>query len=205
MEAPVVTFVAEPQSAEYPESESQSAPELATDHEARNRTLRWKLRNTVGAANGCAHAMAREQGETREKVRKLEWALLIERAAHQRREDNPMGTQLMPTTAEVRARMTAEDEKKAQEEHRRQAQVERDLQQKLAQTIERERKKECRDREVQEKKAESARFSTSLEKLWPQAAVQAAVKALAVSRGRELPKFADFRDCHRVGPPAPRQ
>jgi hypothetical protein len=95
---------------------------------------------------------------------------------------NPMGTQLMPTPAEVRARMAAEHEKKAQEEHRRQAQVERDLQQKLAQTIERERKKECpsRDREVQEKKAESARFSTSLEKLWPLAVVQAAAKALAV-------------------------
>ncbi len=76
-----------------------------------------------------------------------------------------MGTQLLPTPAEVRARIAAEHEKKAQEEHRRQAQVERDLQQKLAQTIKRERKRECQDREVQEKKAESARFSASLEKL----------------------------------------
>ena len=54
-----------------------------------------------------------------------------------------MGTQLMPTPVEVRALMAVEHEKKAQEEHRRQAQVERDLQQKLAQTIKRERKKEC--------------------------------------------------------------
>ncbi len=114
-----------------------------------------------------------------------------------------MGTQLMPTPAKVRVRMAAEHGTKVQEEHRRQAQVERDLQQKLAQTIKRERKKECRDREVQEKKAESARLSTSLEKLWPLAAAQATAKALAVSRGHKLPKFADFRDCHRVGPPAP--
>jgi hypothetical protein len=139
--------MAEQQSADYPEPESQPA------HEARKCALRQKLRQAVAMANCCARTLARDQNEPSEKVRKLEWALFIERAAHQRRKDNPMGTPLMPTPAEVRARMAAEEEKKVQEEYRRQAQAERDLREKLVQTIGCEREKESSDKEVDERKA----------------------------------------------------
>mmetsp|Transcript_14123 Transcript_14123/g.30153 ORF Transcript_14123/g.30153 Transcript_14123/m.30153 type:complete len:141 (+) Transcript_14123:166-588(+) len=91
-------------STESLEPESQPSPEPATDHEAHNRALRNKLRHAVAIANGCALRLAREQDEAREKVRKLEWALLIERSAHQRRKDNPMCTPLLPTPADVQAR-----------------------------------------------------------------------------------------------------
>ena len=189
------------QSAESPEPEIQPSPEPATDHEAHNRALRSKLRHAVAIANGCARRLAREQDEAREKVRKLEWALLIERSAHQRRKDNPMCTPLLPTPAQVQARMAAEEEKKAQEEHRRQAQVERNLRKQLALKIECEREKERRDKEVQERKADSARSSARLERVWPR--VYAAANALAISRGRQKPTFADVRDCRRLGPPRP--
>jgi hypothetical protein len=195
------------QSAESPEPASQPAPKPATDHEAHNRALRNKLRQAVAVANGCARRLESEQDEAREKVRKLEWALLIERAAHQKRKDNPMCTPLLPTPAEVQARMAAEEKKKAQdsrqEEHRRQAQVERNLRMQLAQRIECEREKERREKEVQERKADSARSSARLERVWPWAAVCAAANALAISRGRKRATFADFRECQRVGPPRP--
>ena len=196
------SVVAEPLSAEYhPEPESQPVPAPGTDHEAKNRTLRRKLRIAVAAANGCARTMAKEQDEAREKVRKLEWALFLERAAHQRRKENPMCTPLMPTHAEVRARMVAEEEKKKQEEHTRQAQVELDLRTKLAQAIERKKEKKHQDRE-DKKKTVSTKLATSLARKQPLAAHLAAAKALAVSRGHQLPTFTDFRDCH-LAPPRP--
>ncbi len=115
MEAPVVTFVAEPQFAENPEPKSQPAPEPATDHKARNRpsggnsgTLLW--RPTV------AHVQWREN--RMKLARKLEWELLIERAGHQQ-ERQSNGHSANATPAEVQASIAAEDEKKAQEEHRR--------------------------------------------------------------------------------------
>ena len=112
-----------------------------------------------------------------------------------------MCTPLMPTHAEVRARMVAEEEKKKQEEHTRQAQVELDLRTKLAQAIERKKEKKHQDRE-DKKKTVSTKLATSLARKQPLAAHLAAAKALAVSRGHQLPTFADFRDCH-LAPPRP--
>ena len=146
---PAVTFVAEPESAESPEPESQPAPDDPTaENEALselNRTLKRKLRQAVQVANGCHRALEREKdysSETAKKVVKLEWALLLERSAHQRRRDNPTGARLHPTPAEVQARMAEEKEKREQEEHRRQAQIERDLRSELSRRTAYEREKE---------------------------------------------------------------
>ena len=102
---PAVTFVAEPESAESPELESQPAPDDPTaENEAlaeHNRELRRKLRHAVTVANGCARALEKEKAEAGEKIRKLDIALLLERLAHQRRRDNPTGARLGPTPAEV--------------------------------------------------------------------------------------------------------
>ena len=99
--------------------------------------------------------------------------------------------------------MAEENETKAQEELRRQARIERDLRAKLAQTIEREREKDRRDKEAKEQQAKAAKRSKRLLDRWPPGALFAAAKALAVSRGREEPNFADLRDGYRLGPPRP--
>ena len=58
--------------------------------------------------------------------------MLLEREAHQRRKDNPLGHPLMPTHAEIQQRLAEERERKAKWEHKRQAQIELDMRRKLA-------------------------------------------------------------------------
>ena len=56
--------VAEPDSAESPEPESQPVPDPTADHDAlaeHNRELKRKLRHAVTVANGCARALEREK------------------------------------------------------------------------------------------------------------------------------------------------
>ena len=189
--------VAEPDFAESPEPESQPAPDPTADHEAlaeHNRELKRKLRHAVTVANGCARALEKEKAEAGEKIRKLDFALLLERAAHQRRRDNPTGARLGPTPAEVQARMAEEKEKRAQEEHRRQAQIERDLQRDLSRrtAYHDEMEKEHRTKEAKAYWARS-RIKTQSERE-QQIALHAAATALATAKGREV-SLADYREC----------
>jgi hypothetical protein len=112
-----------------------------------------------------------ERAETSEKIRKLDWALLLERSAHKRLKENPMGHKLGPTREEVQERLAKERERAARWEHKRQAAIEQGLREKLAEQIERERDPERRAEE--EAAAERAkRKGTAL------------ATALAVARGR---------------------
>ena len=43
-----------------------------------NRTLKLKLKVAVTVANSCTLLLKNERAETREKIRKLDWALLLE-------------------------------------------------------------------------------------------------------------------------------
>ena len=47
-------------------------------------------------------------------MRKLRWALLIERSAHAQTQSNPKGIQLSPTAEEVQARLAEEEERRKQ-------------------------------------------------------------------------------------------
>uniref|UniRef100_A0A7S0QMQ2 Uncharacterized protein n=1 Tax=Cryptomonas curvata TaxID=233186 RepID=A0A7S0QMQ2_9CRYP len=162
----------------------------------RNRVLKEKLKQAVTVANACHRALESEQKEGDEDVRRLQYALMIERAAHHQLKDNPRGHPKMPTAAEVQARMAAEEAEKAKEERRRQAQIERDARRQLAEQIEREKEMKRREKEARERKARNAEH-------WLSPAVQAGAKAIAVLKGRELPIFADFCEFNRSGPPRP--
>jgi hypothetical protein len=63
---------------------------------------------------------------------------------------NPGGFKLSPKPEKVQVHLEKESERKAQEEHRRQAQIELGLQGKLFQRIEREREDERLDKEAKE-------------------------------------------------------
>ncbi len=89
--------MAEPEYAESPDPQSQPEPDPTVETEAlaeQNCTLKRKLRHAITVANGCAWTLGRERAEVAEERRKLEWALLIERAAHQRTRINPNGVRL---------------------------------------------------------------------------------------------------------------
>ena len=49
------------------------------------RALKRKLRHAVTVANGCARVLEDERAENSEQIRKLSWALRLERDAHTRR------------------------------------------------------------------------------------------------------------------------
>ena len=70
-----------------------------------NRTLRQKLRHAVTVANGCARVLEDERADNSERIRKLRWALRLERDAHQKKKDNPLGHPLLPTYAEIQERL----------------------------------------------------------------------------------------------------
>ncbi len=93
----------------------------------RRITLKWKLRHAVTVANSFARVLENERAETGEKIRKLDWALLLERSAHQRLKENPLGHQLGPTPAEVQERLAKERERAAQWEYKRQEEIEQGL------------------------------------------------------------------------------
>lgn len=136
-----------------------------------NRTLKLKLKVAVTVANSCTLLLKNERAETSEKIRKLDWALLLERSAHKRLKENPLGHQLGPTREEVQERLAKERERAARWEHKRQAAIEQDLRRKLAEKIERERDPERRAEE--EAAAERAKSKAT-----------ALATALAVARGR---------------------
>ena len=73
--------------------------------------LKRKLRHADTVANSCARALEKEKGDASEKINRLGFALLLEREAHQRKKDNPLGHLLMPTHAEVQARWDEERER----------------------------------------------------------------------------------------------
>ena len=99
-------------------------------------------------ANVCHRALEREKVDNRalegemdeadETVRKLKWALFIQREAYQCIKRNPCGVPQGPTPAEVQERLAEEKKKREKEEHRRQAQIEHDKRRKLAEKMERE-------------------------------------------------------------------
>ena len=66
-----------------------------------NLTLKRKLRHAVTVANGCARVLEDERAENSEQIRKLRWALRLERDAHQKKKDNPLGHPLLPTHAQI--------------------------------------------------------------------------------------------------------
>ena len=112
-----------------------------------NCTLKLKLKVALTVANSCTLLLKNERAETSEKIRKLDWALLLERSAHKRLKENPLGHQLGPTREEVQERLAKERERAARWEHKRQAAIEQDLRRKLAEKIERERDPERRAEE----------------------------------------------------------
>jgi hypothetical protein len=192
---PTLVLVAEPESAAFPDPETQPAPDPAADIEAlaeQNRSLRRKLRDTVRVANGCYHALERKNAEAGETERKLRWALLIERSAHAQTKSNPKGIQMLPTAEEVQARLAKEEERQAQAEHRRQDAIEEGLKRDLLRRIEREQDDARRDKEAKEEQVRRDRYLARLDQARP--ARWAAAKALAVSRGHEQPTRADLKD-----------
>ena len=56
-----------------------------------------ETRHAVTVANGCARVLEDERAENSEQIRKLRWALRLERDAHQKKKDNPLGHPLLPT------------------------------------------------------------------------------------------------------------
>jgi hypothetical protein len=177
---------------------SEPAPEMEALAES-NRVLKEKLREAVTVANACHRALQCERKEGDEDVRRLQHALRFERAAHHQLKDNPRGHPINPTPAEVQARMAAEEERKAKEEHRRQAQIEQSLRRNLAIQIEREKEMKSREKEARERKARNAEQKNR----WCSPAAYAGAKAIAVLKGRVLPVLADFREFNRSGPPRP--
>jgi hypothetical protein len=119
------TLSAEPESAESQEPEVQAAPDPTAETKALadiNRALKRKLSEAVRVANVCHRALERGKGcnrsmeggldEADETVRKLKWALLIQREAYQRIRCNPCGVPQGPTPAEVQERMAEEKKKR---------------------------------------------------------------------------------------------
>jgi len=148
-----------------------TSPPTNENADLAEETLKPKLKVAVTVANSCTLLLKNERAETSEKIRKLDWALLLERSAHKRLKENPLGHQLGPTREEVQERLAKERERAARWEHKRQAAIEQDLRRKLAEKIERERDPERRAEE--EAAAERAkRKGTAL------------ATALAVARGR---------------------
>ncbi len=54
-----------------------------------NCTLKWKLRHAVKVANSCERVLENEWAVTGQKIRNLNFALLLDPSAHQRKKDNP--------------------------------------------------------------------------------------------------------------------
>ena len=73
-------------------------------------TLKRKLRHAVTVANSFARVLDNES---------FNWALHIERDAHQRKKDNPLGHPLLPTHAEIQERLAEERASEARFEHGR--------------------------------------------------------------------------------------
>jgi hypothetical protein len=175
-----------------------------------NRALKRKLSEAVRVANVCYRALEREKGcnrameeemdEVDEIVRKLKWALLIQREAYQRIRCNPCGVPQGPTPAEVQERMAEEKKQREKEEHRRQAQFEHDKRRKLAEKMERERQIERRDQEAEAQRISRMKMDARLKKSPEEnLALWAAATAIAATQGRDHPKLADFQQCHKLG------
>ena len=90
-----------------------------------------------------------ERAENSEKIRKLSWALRLERDAHQKKKDNPLGHPLLPTHAEIQERLAEDRAREAKFEHRRQEFAEQNLRRKHAEKIEREKEEERRAKEAE--------------------------------------------------------
>ena len=118
------------------------------------RTLKRKLRHAVTVANGCARVLEDERAENSEKIRRLNWALRLERGAHQKKKDNPLGHPLLPMHAEIQERLAEERARDARFEHKRQALIEQNLRRKLAEKIKGEKEEE---QQAKEEAAEWAR------------------------------------------------
>jgi hypothetical protein len=181
----------------------EDLPAHATEPEdfaEQNCTLKRKLRHAVTVANSCAKALEKEKkekSEAGEKIRQLNWALLLERAAHQRRKDNPLQHNLGPSPADVQWRLDMERERNIKLEHRRQADIETGLRMKLAQQIEREKEEQRRAEGAAAALARKMRPKTQKE-IDQMRALWSAAKALAVSQGRKEASFADLRECRGV-------
>ena len=178
----------------------EDLPAHATEPEdfaEQNCTLKRKFRRANTVANSCARALEKEKSEAGEKIRQLSWALLLERAAHQRRKDNPLQHNLGPSPADVQWRLDMERERNIKLEHRRQADIETGLQMKLAQQIEREKEEQRQAKEAAAALARKIRPKTQKE-IDQMRALWSAAKALAVSQGRKEASFADLRECRGV-------
>ena len=160
-------------------------------------------------ANSCTLLLKNERAETSEKIRKLDWALLLERSAHKRLKENPLGHQLGPTREEVQERLAKERERAARWEHKRQAAIEQDLRRKLAEKIERERDPERRaEEEAAAEQAKRAWFRTcssgsiqgrilNFNLAWVGPVARAGTLALrAQPLGNEHVRFCALLDCH---------
>jgi hypothetical protein len=63
-----------------------------------------------------------ERADADKKMRKLNFTLLLERTAHQKRIQNPIGARPGPTPVEIQPQLAEENKKKVEEdseEHRR--------------------------------------------------------------------------------------
>ena len=88
--------------------------------------------------------------------------------------------------------MAEEKEKRAQEEHRRQAQIERDLRRELSRRTAYEKEKERRTTEAKAYLARRRPMTQS--EIEQKHALYAAATALATAKGREV-SLADIREC----------
>ena len=161
------------------------------------RALKRKLRHAVTVANGCARVLEDERAENSEQIRKLRWALRLERDAHQKKKDNPLGHPLLPTHAEIQERLAEDRAREARFEHKRQALIEENLRMKLAEKIEREKEEEQRAKEEAAELARRNRPKTPKE-IESRRKLALAALALAVSRGRTCATLGDYRECNGV-------
>ncbi len=113
------------------ELRSSSTAAIVSGPRHYHRTLKLKLRLTVTVAKSCAQVLENERAETGEKIRKLDWALLLELSAHHCLKENPLGHQLGPTREEVQERLAKERERVARWEHKGKVAIEQELRKKI--------------------------------------------------------------------------
>ena len=148
-------------------------------------------------ANSCALVLVNERAENSKKIWKVNWVLRLERDAHQKKKDNPLGHQLLPTHAEIQERLAEQRAREAKFEHERQALIEQNLRRKLAEKIEREKEEEQRAKEAEAERAGRNRPKTQ-EKIERVRVLHARAHAVAVSRGRTWATMGDYRECNGV-------
>jgi hypothetical protein len=166
----------------------------ATVERAKAAAEMQKLKEEADSLDGEADRLADLLNQHVADKKKRDYHIRLLQDEVKRRKTNPLGLPMGPSAQDLQEDREKQAEKKEQqEEYRRKAQLERDLLRKLAEHIEREKENDRRVKAARAAKAHAERSQPPAE-IWP------AARAIAVSRGRELPNFADFCEAYRSRP-----